>query len=370
VSKYLEEAIGMVPLSPKRTLLLMNTVFLGLTVALLWGSADTLATYATRKIGTAITTFVAQIAGFLLVAVFGLACAGRFGLLPLPAHALNESVLWGVVLGGVSAGAYLTLYEALSTGPLAVASPVVSAQGGVTLLLAVMLLHERLGSFQLLFLLLTFVGVMLASLNVRELAQLHLRALFGPGVRFALISLLCFGVLAFGLGLAARQSNWFLSVLLLRCFSCLFITLLKPPDSSEEAGQDSSAWGYLLAALVGCFDMGGLAVFSLATASGSIGVAGMICSAYGVIPLLAGVFLLRERIHLSQVLGCLWLVIGLAGEAAPTRELAVPLTGMAAVLAVGCGLVVLYKRSGILRTRFTARPWKGVHIVARAERKE
>src|SRR5436305_15349576 len=51
----------------------MNTLFLGLTVALLWGSADTLATCATRRIGSATTTFVAQIAGFLLVAVFGLA---------------------------------------------------------------------------------------------------------------------------------------------------------------------------------------------------------------------------------------------------------------------------------------------------------
>jgi drug/metabolite transporter (DMT)-like permease len=237
-------------------------------------------------------------------------------------------------------------------------------------LLSVVLLHERLEGVQLFFLLLTFVGVMLAALNVRELAQMNARSLFGPGVSFALISLLCFGVLAFGLGLAARQSNWFISVLLLRCFSCLFITLLKPPDSSEEPGKEGSAWGYLLAALVGSFDMAGLTVLSLATVSGSIGVAGMICSAYGVIPLLAGVFLLRERVHWSQVIGCLWLVIGLAGEAAPTSVLAVPLTWMAIALAVGCGLAILYTRSGARRTRLTARPWKGSHAATRAERKE
>ena len=348
----------------------MNTVFLGLAVALLWGSADTFATYATRRIGSACTTFVAQIAGFLLVAAFGLACAGRLGLLSFPAQVLNESVLWGVVLGGVSAGAYITLYQALSAGPLAVVSPVVSSQGGVTLLLAVVLLHERLEGFQLFFLLLTFVGVMLAALNVGELAHMHARTLFGPGVCFALISLLCFGVLAFGLGLAARQSNWFISILLLRCFSCLFITLLQPPDTSNEAGKGRSAWRYLLAAIVGCIDIGGLILLSLATSSGSIGVAGMIASAYGVIPLLAGVVLLRERIHWSQVLGCLWLVIGLAGEAAPTSDLAVPLTWMAIALAVGCGLVVLYTRSGARRTRLTACHWKGSHAATRAERKE
>ena len=348
----------------------MHTLFLGLAVALLWGSADTLATYAAQRIGSATTTFVAQIAGFLLVAAFGLTVAGRLGLLSFSTHVLDENILWGIVLGGISAGAYITLYEALATGPLAVTSPVVSAQGGVTLLLSVVLLHEYLEGFHLFFLLLTFAGVMLAAVNVRALAQMHLRALFGPGVRFALVALLCFGVLAFGLGLAARQSNWYISVLLLHCFSCLFITLLKPPDSPNDAGQGRSAWGYLLAAIVGCFDMGGLAVFSLATASGSIGVAGMIASAYGVIPLLAGVFLLRERVHWSQVLGCFWLLIGLAGEAAPTCKLAVPLTWVAIVLAIGCGLIVLYKRSGILRTRFLARTWKGSHVVVRAERKE
>ena len=180
----------------------MNTLFLGLAVALLWGSADTLATCATKKIGSATTTFVAQIAGFLLVAVFGLAFASRLGLLSFSAHVLDESVLWGVVLGGISAGAYITLYEALAIGPLAVASPLVSAQGGVTLGLAVVLLHEHLEGFQLFFLLLTFVGVMLASINVRKLAQMNLRSLYGPGVCFALVSLLCFGVLAFGLVLS------------------------------------------------------------------------------------------------------------------------------------------------------------------------
>lgn len=348
----------------------MNTVFLGLTVAFLWGSADTLATSATQRIGSACTTFVAQLAGFLLVATFGLACAGRLGLLSFSAHVLDESVLWGIVLGGVSAGAYITLYQALSAGPLAVASPVVSAQGGVTLLLAVVLLHERLQSFQLFFLLLTFVGVMLAAINVGELARMQVRTIFGPGVCFALISLLCFGVLAFGLGLAARQSNWYTSVLLLRCFSCLFITLLQPPDASEEAGKGASLWGYLLAALVGACDMGGLTLLSIATASGSIGVAGMICSAYGVIPLLAGVFLLRERVHWSQILGCLWLVIGLVGEAEPPSELAVPLTWMAMALVVCCGLTVLYKRSGARRRWLTDRPWKGSHAATRAERKE
>jgi drug/metabolite transporter (DMT)-like permease len=61
----------------------------------------------------------------------------------------------------------------------------------------------------------------------------------------------------------------------------------------------------------------GLTILSLATATGSIGIAGMICSAYPFIPLLVGVFLLKERLALSQFLGCILLGMGLAGEAVP-----------------------------------------------------
>jgi drug/metabolite transporter (DMT)-like permease len=233
----------------------MMTVFLGLTVALLWGGADTVATIATRRVGSSTTTFVAQLVGFLLLAVFGLAFAGRLGLWPDTLSVLSVSVLWGIGLGGVSALAYLTLYKSLSHGLLAVVSPVISAQGGVTLILAIVLLQEHLEGFQMLFLLLTFVGVILASMNVRELVKMRLKSLLGPGVRYALVSLLCFGALSFGVGLAARQSNWLISVFFIRCFSFLFLTAILRSQSPEKRAKQSRALGYFLAGIVGCADM-------------------------------------------------------------------------------------------------------------------
>jgi drug/metabolite transporter (DMT)-like permease len=319
----------------------MMTVFLGLTVALLWGGADTVAMIATRRVGSSTTTFVAQLVGFLLLAVFGLAFAGRLGLWPDTLSVLSVSVLWGIGLGGVSALAYLTLYKSLSHGLLAVVSPVISAQGGVTLILAIVLLQEHLEGFQMLFLLLTFVGVILASMNVRELVKMRLKSLLGPGVRYALVSLLCFGALSFGVGLAARQSNWLISVFFIRCFSFLFLTAILRSQSPEKRAKQSRALGYFLAGIVGCADMAGLTLLSLATATGSIGIAGMICSDYAVIPLLAGVFLLKERLTLSQFLGCVLLGMGLAGEAAPGLVLELSLAELSLMVVVGCGLALL-----------------------------
>lgn len=318
------------------------TVLLGLAVALLWGSADTLALFATRRIGSGTTTLLAQLSGLFLVALVGLTFAGPLHLLTISASSLMLSILVGIVLGGVSAGAFLSLYKSLNHGPLAVVSPVVSAQGGVTLLLAVVLLQEHLGGFQTLFLLLTFVGVLLASINVKEMVQMKPKSLLSPGVLYALVAMLCFGLLAFGLGLTARSTNWLVSVFFIRCFSFLFIAVIQRADSPRTARAGwVRVWGYLLAGVVGCADIGGQALLSVATASGSIGVAGMIASAYAVLPLAVGVFFLKERLTLSQLFGCVLLGTGLVGSAAPGPELALALAGLAVALMVGCGLALL-----------------------------
>jgi drug/metabolite transporter (DMT)-like permease len=221
-----------------------------------------------------------------------------------------------------------------------VVSPVVSAQGGVTLLLAVALLQERVAGFQMLFLLLTFVGVLLASINVKHVVQMKAKSLLSPGVLYALVAMLCFGLLAFGPGLTARSTNWLVSVFFIRCFSFLFIAVIQRADSPRTA-RAGWVWGYLLAGVVGCADIGGQALLSVATVSGSIGVAGMIASAYAVLPLAVGVFFLKERLTLSQLLGCMLLGTGLMGSAAPGPGLTLALAGLAIALVVGCGLAVL-----------------------------
>jgi len=321
----------------------MMTVWFGLAVALLWGSADTLALFATRRIGSGFTTFVAQLSGLFLVALLALLFRGPLNVLTISASSLLLSMLAGVVLGGIAAGAYLCLYKSLEQGPLAVVSPLVSAQGAVTLLLALTLLHEHVAGLQMLFLVLTFVGVLLASLDVRQALQMKPRSLLSPGMVYALLAMLCFGLLAFGLGLSARSTSWLVTIFLIRCFSFLFIA------STQRAGvvqtkKAGVAWvlGCLLAVAVGCADMAGQALLSVATVSGSIGVAGMIASAYAVLPLLVGVFLLKERLTVSQLSGCVLLGTALLGSTSAQSGLALPLAGFAVALLPACGLALLW----------------------------
>lgn len=313
---------------------MLVTMLLGLSVAACWGSADTLATSVTRRIGTASTTLIAQVAGLVLSAGVALV----LGLPNLSARTLTLSVLVGVVLGAVAALAYLSLYTALQRGPLAVASPVVSAQGGVTLALAVLILGEASSTWQMVFLAVTFAGVLLAAVNGREVSRLSLHAIISPGVGFSLVSMLCFGVLAFGLGWAARETNWLLCVVWMRVFLCLMLAVFLRPAQAANAEHPGAWQGAWLAgaAVVGLLDMGGLLTLSLAAMSGPIGVIGMVASAYGVIPLAAGITLLKERLSPHQVAGVAWLLAGLVGVAVPSSQVS-----LALLLLSGLGTLIL-----------------------------
>jgi predicted Rossmann-fold nucleotide-binding protein/drug/metabolite transporter (DMT)-like permease len=330
----------------------MQTVLLGLATALLWGVADTLAAKVSQRMGSAATTLLAQVAGLLLAGLLTL-------LVSLPTDltlaAFIESMLSGLLLGAVAALAYLTLYQALAQGPLAIVSPLVSAQGGVTLLAAIIVLHELPDWWQLVFLGVTFVGVLLATLNGGEVRRLvragSLPGLLSPGIALALVSMLGFGLLAFGLGAASRASDWLLCVVWTRLFSCLLLAVFLRPDWTRQAnaGQPvaekaTSAsrphhhrwlWG-AGAVLVGCADVGGLLLLSLASTIGSIGVVGMLASAYGIIPLLAGLVIFKERPASNQVLGVALLIAGLPGVAAPSPTLAWPELAAVGVLVLAC----------------------------------
>jgi len=91
--------------------------------------------------------------------------------------------------------------------------------------------------------------------------------------------------------------------------------------------------------VVGSLDVGGLLVLARATTTGSLGVAGMVASAYGVIPLAAGIVLFKERPAMNQLAGVALLLSALVGVAAPSSPVSRLLLVVIGAALVGLGLV-------------------------------
>src|SRR5579863_7620061 len=119
----------------------------GIVAAILWGSADVIASVASRRLGIFKTTFVSQAAGFLALFFFGV-IAYVFLPLPLTPQAVAISVVLGIFTGGVAAYGYFYLYRAMEIGPIALVSPLTSTSSIFTLLLSLFILRQGLTAMQ------------------------------------------------------------------------------------------------------------------------------------------------------------------------------------------------------------------------------
>ena len=112
-------------------------ILLGLLTALSWGSADFLARFATRKIGTFRTMLYMQLTGFLLLTAV-LHWLGGWG------HLADGSGwrpwAWGILVGVLNTFGTLALYRSFEIGKMSIVAPISASYPVLTMLLG---RHDR-----------------------------------------------------------------------------------------------------------------------------------------------------------------------------------------------------------------------------------
>ncbi len=299
-------------------------ILIGLSGALCWGMADILATIVLRRVGILTTLFFSHIWGLPLLFVF---LALAWGPLALTQQSLLQSLPLGLVIGLFTAAGYFAFYRGLELGPVAIVSPLISVDGAVTTLLALLILHESFGIWQGGALVILFLGIIFASLDgtspVAFLKTLGSSSIAKGGTRWALVAVVLFSVSLFGIGIATKAVGWFLPIFWMRIFSTLAIASVRfwqyirvrSHTFLIEHAKDtrSSSWplGIGLAALVGMLDTGGLLLYSLDTHVTATGIAAGVISCFVLLPLLFGIFVLHERLAKHQALGIGLVIVGL-----------------------------------------------------------
>jgi drug/metabolite transporter (DMT)-like permease len=293
---------------------------LGLVAALCWGSTDVSAAYAGRGLGSVRVAAIVQLTS--LVGVVILALIRGAGV---PSDPVD--LLIGLVCGAIAAGAYVSFFTALRIGPVSVVSPVVSAYGGITVVLAVVLRGETLTPLQAVGAGLVTGGIILVGL-VAEGGWRSTR-LVGPGVMLAAFAMVCFALLTIGLSipihrsgwlpvlLASRIANastvWLVLVLVLRSRSPRVEPLLmhsvdRPPRRARVAGA---------AMLGGLLDITGFVAFVIALELAPTWIVGLASSFGPVVSVVVAVALWGERLRPNQWLGMAGLAAGLVAVALP-----------------------------------------------------
>jgi len=276
-------------------------VALGITAALAWGLTDTIATFASRRVGSLRATAGTQLTS---VAVLALLLVASGTALPTDPRV----VLTALACGAVAAVAYLAFFTALRHGPITVVSPVVATYGGLTVVLSVILLGELPAPAQSLGVVVATTGVVLASVVFDR--GLRSARPVGPGVAYAVVALVAFAGLTVALAGPIRTAGWLPVLLLARTANAGSVWLIlggsrlhRPPTpaSADARPIDRRALGLVIAA--GLLDTGGFIAFALGLEIAPTWLIGITSSFGPVIVVSAGVLLFAERPRPVQWLG-------------------------------------------------------------------
>jgi uncharacterized membrane protein len=173
-------------------------------------------------------------------------------------------------------------------------------------LLAVVILGESLSSLQTLGCLLVLGFIMLAALEPKaEAAEGN-----GSGIRLALVASAAFGGYLFALATFSEDLGWLVPILIARAMTVAIlaaVAVARQPPTLGPLGRIGVA-GCLVA---GALDATGYLLFNRGAEIGEVAITSAAAASYPVIPILVGLFALRERVAGHQMVGVAGVLCGM-----------------------------------------------------------
>jgi drug/metabolite transporter (DMT)-like permease len=277
-------------------------IALGLGAALCWGLADYFAALGSRHAGV-----LRVVLGFHLVAMIPLTA------LVLATNALTQLTFGrlGVfmLLGAVGWGSYMTFYGALAIGPISVLSPIVSGYAAVTVVLAVLIIGESLSVVEVLAVIATIAGAMVASADVRAISRAKLGRSSALGFGLALSAMALLGAFVFGVSYYRDSLGWLGPIFLARGFATVVLLAHVLAADRRRRIVEPRKVGAIIV-LLALVDTGGYVCFNLGVRHAATAIVAAASAPYAVVPIVMGVWLFHERPTLVQWLGVALVVVG------------------------------------------------------------
>ena len=277
----------------------------GLGAAVCWGFADFFAALASRQVGALRVVLSFHVVAMVLLVPLAVATESLTG------------VTWADVLPFVGIGAvgwlsYLAFYGALAIGPISVVSPIVSGYAAVTVLLAVVIIGERLSTLATAAIVLTIGGVMLASTDVRGAVSASLRPGAMSGLMLAIVAMTLFGGFVFGIAYYQGELGWLAPIVIGRGFTLLF--LLGHATLTRQVRLPVRTRGLLGSILfLALVDTAGYVLFNVGAGVADTAIVAAASAPYALVPIVLGVLLLAERPTQTQWAGVGLVIAGIVG---------------------------------------------------------
>jgi drug/metabolite transporter (DMT)-like permease len=187
-------------------------------------------------------------------------------------------------------------------------SPIVASYAALSVIGIVVFLGERLTLGQAVAIGITFIGVVVASTDIRAVRQTLGRPV--EGVRIGALATIGFGIWGVLLSAATRANDLYALVMISRVFAIVLVAAFV-----AWRGLSITPLGTMttlaLIAVVGTLDTGANLLLMLGIESGYASFVMTGSGAYPLIPAVLAILVLRERLAPNQYVGVALLIAGL-----------------------------------------------------------
>lgn len=271
---------------------------LAIASAALFGVADFIGGFATRRVTAWTVATWTQIFGIPVLVV---------GAIVVAAPAVKQSdLVWGALAGLIGLGGLALLYATLAAGKMSIVAPIIGTGAAVVPVIYAVVVGEAITAVQWAGIALALVAVLLLAREPGAHDPLD-RRLFLQ----AILTALCFGVFFVMMGQTGEDSGVWPLVAARSVSVPIGIAVLTLLSIVPKVPKGS--WG--LVAASGALDMGGNIAILLAVQRGPVGVNAVLGSLYPVFTVAAAVVVLRERPTMVQMSGIVLAVIAIAALA-------------------------------------------------------
>ena len=279
----------------------MPVIVFALISYLGWGTGDIFGTIATRKIGSYSTTFwylIFQIFLFSFLALFFLADLQN---LTLPVLVLN------LALGIIGTLGLIAFYEGLRIANASLVGTIAASFAALTVVLSIIFLGETITWPQAVSIIAIFAGVIISSLQFKELRNRNL--LTNRGVLLAITTMIMWGIYWAFIKVPVRETGWFWPGFISLSSFPIILIFLKLRNLKLSMPSTKGVFLPLLANAV-LLGVGSFS-FNFALGKGLTAIVAPIAGSYPTLFVVLAFLVFRDSITRQQIFGIVITLIGI-----------------------------------------------------------
>ena len=278
----------------------MIAILFAFITFIVWGTGDIFTTTAVRKIGSYNASFYGYFFG-LLAATFFIPFANSIQNFSLP------MILLTIFLAIIELLAFYAYNESLKTANSSLVGTISGSFTSLVVIFSVIFLGERLTSFEVISVIVIFIGLFLSSIHFSDLKAK--KSVMNRGIVLALLAMVGWGIYFTFIKISVKQAGFFwptyVSSIVGSAFFLLFgFRKIKIPKVENKSGFPAIfIAGILLEAGSFCFNF--------AIGKGYSSIVASIAGAYPALFALLAYFIFKDPIRKQQKVGMITTLVGI-----------------------------------------------------------